>query len=178
LPLVKESLVKGLTNKWWIDGLYAKIFTWPAFSFALIGAKLIDRGILELIGPNGLTVLFLGDYTKNKEETITMASQEPSSDLVTSNSSTATSNWLQLLAKEEKQEKEGLLVSSKWLGYSIPDYGSYVVLFALFIIFSILMYTLNEQGIIQTFNMVSYNLTEMNLNLLLAFIVLASIFML
>jgi NADH-ubiquinone oxidoreductase chain 5 len=60
---------KSLSNKWWIDAIYARAIVWPTFGLGLFGSKLVDRGIIELIGPGGITNIFSQDYSPFKAST-------------------------------------------------------------------------------------------------------------
>lgn len=49
------SIYSFLSNKWLIDPFLARFFSWSYLNFGLFCSKLVDRGILELIGTWGLT---------------------------------------------------------------------------------------------------------------------------
>lgn len=61
LIIIKKLLVNG----YWLDSLYEKFILYSAFNFANITNKIIDRGVIEIIGPYGLTNLFT-NITTNK----------------------------------------------------------------------------------------------------------------
>ena len=52
------TIKKFLANGYWLDSLYEKIVLYSIFNFANLTNKIIDRGIIEIIGPYGLTNLF------------------------------------------------------------------------------------------------------------------------
>lgn len=41
-----------------MDAFLARLVVWPTFNIGLFGSKLVDRGIIEFIGPYGLSVFF------------------------------------------------------------------------------------------------------------------------
>jgi len=53
-----KSFITLFANGYWLDSIYEKIFLYNTFNFANITNKIIDRGIIEIIGPYGLTNLF------------------------------------------------------------------------------------------------------------------------
>ena len=56
---ITERIGKGFINKWWIDSLYARSLSWPGFSIGLFCSKIIDKGIIEVLGPAGLKNVFM-----------------------------------------------------------------------------------------------------------------------
>lgn len=53
------SLYHFLSFKWYFDNLYNKYIAKPIFNFGYtISFKLLDRGLIEFIGPFGITLLF------------------------------------------------------------------------------------------------------------------------
>jgi NADH-ubiquinone oxidoreductase chain 5 len=55
-----------LNRKYWIDNIYTYIFVLPILNLGYFTNKIIDRGILELIGPKGIKsiIKYLGKLEK------------------------------------------------------------------------------------------------------------------
>lgn len=58
LKITNSTFFKFLVNKWYFDKIYNEFLVKPSFLFGhQITYKLLDRGLFEMLGPNGLTVL-------------------------------------------------------------------------------------------------------------------------
>lgn len=152
----KNILIQGLSHKWWIDAIYARAFSWPGLHVGLIGSKLIDRGIIELLGPRGLSSLFIPSST-NLALPSPSPSPSPSPTLEkkkeTGESLVKKESGLSVLVpvgfgianitlfKYNSEVNKNTSNRYVWLGYNLPDYSSYIVLFALFSILCILIYS-------------------------------------
>lgn len=55
--IVSLNIHRSLANKWWMDAFIARFLVWPTFNLGLFGSKLVDRGIIEYIGPQGLNII-------------------------------------------------------------------------------------------------------------------------
>ena len=53
-----KKIIYLLANSYWLDSIYEKLILYSSFNFANITNKIIDKGIIEAIGPYGLTNLF------------------------------------------------------------------------------------------------------------------------
>lgn len=51
---IPSFIYKASSNKWWIDGLFARSISWPLLDVALFGSKTVDRGLFELFGAWGI----------------------------------------------------------------------------------------------------------------------------
>ena len=123
-PIHHAHLVLGLSNKWWIDALYARYLTWPGLYIGLLGSKVIDRGVLELLGPAGVTSILVGNTTYNNWNVWSLSNLTRSLPHYTG-------------PQEVNSEKNESLISN-WIGTTLPDYSSYIVVFALVTILGIL----------------------------------------
>jgi len=50
------NIYRSLSNKWLVDSFYSRFISWPYISTALFASKVVDRGLLELIGAYGLNI--------------------------------------------------------------------------------------------------------------------------
>lgn len=58
LKITNSTIFKFLVNKWYFDKIYNEFLVKPSFLFGhQITYKLLDRGLFEILGPNGLTIL-------------------------------------------------------------------------------------------------------------------------
>jgi len=146
----RTIIVEGLTNFWWIDAMYARLLSWPGFTIGLFCSKTIDRGIIELLGPAGLTMNFISirslEYLARNQAISMLPSPRP---LQKDINSLGSLNWAH---KEEDSFKNQPLREEKypnpaqWTGNTLPDYSSYLVVFALVILSAGVLYTGPLQG--------------------------------
>jgi NADH-ubiquinone oxidoreductase chain 5 len=142
-----NCLINGLSNKWWIDALYARGISWPGLQLGLIGSKYIDRGVLEILGPIGLSkVLIPVDYAANTTFSIANISSQPIFSLTSDyNLSIAQPNMTNEILRLQERDivffdflnyNKGE-TKNFWIGYTLPDYSSYVIIFILLSLFVI-----------------------------------------
>jgi len=53
----KDFGYNALSYKWFVDSFYARAVSWPIYRLGLFCSKTVDRGILELIGAQGQSIL-------------------------------------------------------------------------------------------------------------------------
>ncbi len=132
---VGTTLMISLSNKWWLDALYAKIFTWPGLYLGTIGSKWIDRGVIELLGPTQISDTL---YPVINNQSFSLANISKANHLF----KFGPSNTLPLvLFKNTKpyslnnQEYTVVNLSQDnmkdklWTGSTLPDYSNYVIFF-------------------------------------------------
>jgi len=160
--LNNAPLVLGLSNKWWIDAIYARVLSWPGLFIGLLGSKIIDRGVLELIGPAGFTSIFLGSFSsasekkKSTDANLTIWSISNLTRSLISHNSVVEQTHPVSSAYEKKD-------SSSWIGTTLPDYSSYIVVFTLVTIVGILF-----------INPITNTVSSYLLSLVLGFIIITS----
>ena len=138
---VARIIMVGLNNKWWIDALYARIISWPGLQLGLIASKWIDRGVIELLGPEGLS----------RALTPTIGIQAFSIAHITTIPASTSSYLVEglhvpvLNAKSDFNSKDLKFIQNSlsnnntnlWKGTTLPDYSAYVVVFILISIITI-----------------------------------------
>lgn len=103
-------MYNALSYKWFVDSFYARTVSWPIYRLGLFCSKTVDRGILELIGAQGQSVLASKlNYTLSG----------PSSSI----HSTDTLNGVELLPLN----LEGTANSNGTLDKYTPGYSSYLL---------------------------------------------------
>ena len=158
-PLAGKNWIKmgiaSLSNKWWIDAIYAKMFTWPGLDLGNLGSKWVDRGLIELLGPTQLSyVLFpekndhsfsLANLTKTNKIFNTPLLQ-PSKAVVPTSLLVPDKNGEQDWAKV-KGSFAASLKTERWIGSTLPDYSSYIIFFIVISILIISIVSFNYTAI-------------------------------
>lgn len=52
---ISNYIVNPLSNKWLVDGFFARAFVWPLYNLGLFSSKIVDRGLFELFGAYGIS---------------------------------------------------------------------------------------------------------------------------
>ena len=146
----------SLSNKWWADMIIARQIVWPIFNLGLFSSKVVDKGLLEIIGPWGFTLSLypnspkkiwsISSFTLIPHKLPSIESSIAENHLADpqyNRGDKATKVSLKDKALDIKDYSRYSRVvtgteepSNIWMGNILPAYSSYIVLFALLAVFS------------------------------------------
>ena len=120
----REFGYNALSYKWFVDSFYARVVSWPVYQLGLFCSKTVDRGILELIGAQGQSVLANKlNYTLTGPENL-ISYNELLSLPSTSNGTLNKSISSDFLSSPSFESKGPM--SNKGFTNNVPEYALYI----------------------------------------------------